>query len=157
MEIVWTSDLNTEIEVIDNQHKRIVDYINRLDIAIEEQNRILVGQVLSDLVDYTQSHFAFEESLLEEVNYPHSKPHKAVHELFIKRVEEYQEKHNNGADVAEQVHAMLATWLTLHIKKDDMTYVSAVRANIRQVLRDKKEGNWLSRSLEQFFKPVQSS
>mgnify|MGYP000449754985 CR=1 FL=1 len=28
--IVWTQDLNTGIDVLDNQHKRIVDYINQL-------------------------------------------------------------------------------------------------------------------------------
>jgi hemerythrin len=154
MEIVWTSDLNTEIDVIDNQHKRIVDYINQLEFAIKQQSRTLVGQVLIELVDYTLSHFAFEESLMEEAEFSLAVSHKAVHELFIKRVGKYQERHNNGENVAEQVHAMLGAWLMHHIKRDDMTYVSAVRSNIQHVIEDKKEGNWLSRSLTQFFMPM---
>jgi len=36
MAIEWTNDLNTGIDVIDSQHKRIVDYINELERAIKQ-------------------------------------------------------------------------------------------------------------------------
>lgn len=150
--IIWTNDLNTGIEVIDNQHRRIVDYINQLGTAIKRRNRDAVGTVLNELVDYTVSHFAFEESLLEEVGYQYAKPHKAVHEMFIKRVSGYQEKHNAGEEVGPQLYAMLSTWLIHHIKRDDMAYVSEVKAKITRVVENKNEGNWLSRSLGRFFK-----
>jgi len=152
MTIPWTPDMNTGIEVIDNQHKRIVDYINQLGQAIHQRNRATVGTVLDELVDYTISHFAFEESLQEEVGYQFAKPHKAVHDVFIKRVAKYQEKHSAGADVAHQLHSMLSTWLVHHIKRDDMAYVSEVRAKVTTVVQNKTEGNWLSRSLGRFFK-----
>ncbi len=109
MTILWTTDLSTGIDVIDNQHKRIVDYINQLGDAIKQRNRISVGSVLDELVDYTVSHFAFEESLQEEAGYLYAKPHKAVHEMFIKRVAKYQEKHNAGEDIAPKLHGMLST------------------------------------------------
>lgn len=152
MPIEWTSDLNTGIEVIDNQHKRIVDYINQLENAIKQQSRLSVGQVLDELVDYTLSHFAFEESLQEEAGYKFGKPHKAVHDLFAKRIAAYQGKHNAGEEVAEQLHSMLGTWLVHHIKRDDMAYVSEVNASITHIVQDKKEGGWISRSLGRFFR-----
>jgi len=150
--IVWTQDLNTGIEVLDNQHKRIVDYINQLGAAIRQRDRAAVGAVLNELVDYTISHFAFEESLQEEAGYQYATPHKAVHEVFIKRVAKFQEKHDSGEDVAPQLHAMLSTWLIHHIKRDDMAYVKEVNASINRIVENKKEGNWLSRSLGRFFK-----
>lgn len=150
--IQWTKDLNTGIEVLDNQHRRIVDYINQLGAAIKGSDRALVGAVLNELVDYTISHFAFEESLQEEAGYQYAKPHKAVHEVFIKRVAKFQEKHDAGEDVAPQLHAMLSTWLVHHIKRDDMAYVKEVNASISRIVENKKEGNWLSRSLGRFFK-----
>lgn len=85
MKIVWTNDLSTGIDVIDNQHMRIVDYINQLKDAIQQQNRLIIGRVLDELVDYTMSHFAFEESLQEAAGYLYAKPHKGVHGMFIKR------------------------------------------------------------------------
>lgn len=75
MAILWTDDLNTGIDVIDRQHRRIVDYINDLELAKAKQDREAVGKVLDELVDYTLSHFAFEESLQEEAGYKYCKPH----------------------------------------------------------------------------------
>ncbi|HEY0666418.1 MAG TPA: bacteriohemerythrin [Gallionella sp.] len=152
MAIEWTDDLDTGIDVIDAQHKCIVDYINQLEIAIGQGDRLAVGRVLSDLMGYTLSHFAFEESLQEEAGYANTEPHKAVHNLFAKRVAKYQEAHNNGEDVAEKTLDMLSSWLVHHIKRDDMGYVNEVRASIDHIVNDKKEGGWLSRSLSKMFK-----
>ena len=152
MALVWTDDMNTGIGAIDSQHQRIVGYINQLGNAIELQNRLVVGQVLEELVDYTLSHFAFEESLQEEAGYALAKPHKAVHDMFIKRIAKYQERHNAGEDIATQLHGMLCTWLVHHIKRDDMAYVSDVQANIANIVRDKTERGWISRALGKFFK-----
>lgn len=149
MAIEWTLDLNTGIEVIDKQHRRIVDYINFLEIAHEKQNREAIGQVLDDLVDYTLSHFAFEESLQEEAGYKYCKPHKRVHELFVRRVNEYQERFRLGDDVAAEIHKMLSTWLVSHIKRDDADYVDAVKTNMLGIVAEKETqggfGSWLKR------------
>ena len=152
MAIAWTSDLNTGIDVIDEQHKSIVDYINELERATQLRDRAAIGHVLDELVDYTLSHFAFEESLQEEAGYKFSKPHKAVHDVLAKRVAAYQARHNAGEDIADQLHVMLCTWLVHHIKRDDMAYVSEVRANMINIVKDKNEGGWISRSLRRFFK-----
>lgn len=155
MAIAWTSDLSTGIDVIDNQHRRIVDYINQLELATSQKSRNLVGQVLDELVDYTLSHFAFEESLLEEAGYKFAMPHRAVHQIFVKRVARYQERHNAGEDIAEQLYGMLATWLIHHIKRDDMAYVADVKARVSTTAPNEQGGReqgWISRSLKKFFK-----
>ena len=152
MTIAWTNDLSTGIEVIDNQHKRIVDYINELEKAISLQNQLTVGHVLNELVEYTLSHFAFEESLQEEAGYKFSKPHKAMHDIFVKRIAAFQDRHKAGEDIAEQLHCMLGTWLVHHIKRDDMAYVADVNASINHTVGDKKTGGWLHNALGQFFK-----
>ena len=54
MEITeWTQDLNLGIEIIDSQHRRIVDYINDLTHAIIAENQAEVADVLERLRDYT--------------------------------------------------------------------------------------------------------
>jgi len=149
MGIVWTADLNTGIDAIDNQHKRIVDYINQLEAAITQANPLSVGQVLDELVDYTLSHFAFEESMQEEAGYKLAKPHKAIHGVFIKRVGDFQKRHKAGDDIASELHNMLGTWLVHHIKRDDMAYVSEVKDSIH--MHERKESGWVGRSLVRFF------
>ena len=151
MTIKWTDDLNTGIEVIDKQHMRIVDYINDLENAHQKQDKEAVRQVLDDLVDYTLSHFAFEESLQEEAGYKYCKPHKKVHELFVRRVNEYLERFKLGDDVTAEIHKLLSSWLINHIKRDDADYVAAVKANMLGIIseKEKKEDvGWFKR----FFK-----
>ena len=151
MTIKWTDDLNTGIEVIDKQHMRIVDYINDLENAHQKQDKEAVRQVLDDLVDYTLSHFAFEESLQEEAGYKYCKPHKKVHELFVRRVNEYMERFKLGDDVTAEIHKLLSSWLINHIKRDDADYVAAVKANMIGIISEKekkKDDGWFKR----FFK-----
>ncbi|WP_454456811.1 bacteriohemerythrin [Thauera phenylacetica] len=151
MTIKWTDDLNTGIEVIDKQHMRIVDYINDLENAHQKQDKEAVRQVLDDLVDYTLSHFAFEESLQEEAGYKYCKPHKKVHELFVRRVNEYMERFKLGDDVSAEIHKLLSSWLINHIKRDDADYVAAVKANMIGIISEKekkKDDGWFKR----FFK-----
>ena len=151
MTIKWTDDLNTGIEVIDKQHMRIVDYINDLENAHQKQDKEAVRQELDDLVDYTLSHFAFEESLQEEAGYKYCKPHKKVHELFVRRVNEYMERFKLGDDVSAEIHKLLSSWLINHIKRDDADYVAAVKANMIGIISEKekkKDDGWFKR----FFK-----
>lgn len=152
MAITWTADLDTGITVIDQQHRRIVDYINQLEVAQLAGDRVLVGQVLDELVDYTLSHFSFEESLQEEAGYQFAKAHKRVHELFVRRVNEYQKRFNAGEDIAEEVNKLLSAWLINHIKHDDADYVSAVRPQMESLTEDRRKEGWLSRSLGRFFR-----
>ena len=99
--LVWQEDLNTGIQVIDTQHKRIVEMINQLHDAQAQHDRALLGNVIEELVDYTLSHFAFEETLLEDSGYQFTRAHKKVHELFIKRVSDYRLRFESGEDVAD--------------------------------------------------------
>ena len=127
MPIVWESRLDTGIEVIDSQHKRIVDYINDLESAKSKADKHLVTDVIEQLIDYTQSHFGFEEAMLEEAGYKFLKPHKKVHELFIKRVTEFTVRAAKGEEIADELHSMLCKWLLNHIANEDRDYAQAVK------------------------------
>jgi hemerythrin len=148
--IQWTEDLNTDIQVIDSQHLRIVEYINALDDIKESHDRDEVGRVLNELVDYTLSHFAFEESLMEDAGYPFINGHKMVHELFVKRVGDFQQRFKMGEDIAEELLTVLKSWLINHIKSDDNDYAETVRHNMKNINATKEDG-WLSRSVRKFF------
>ncbi len=128
--LTWSHDLDTGIEVIDNQHKRIVEYINSLYEASQTGNREQVSAVIEQLIEYTLSHFTFEEELMEQAGYPFSKAHKRVHELFARRVSEFQQRFELGEDVTEHLLTLLKTWLINHIRRDDADYASVVKENV---------------------------
>lgn len=154
MYLKWTEDLDIGIGVIDGQHRRIVDMINKLHDVQLASDRDAVGQVIEELVDYTISHFAFEEAMLEEAGYVFTKAHKRVHEVFIRRVSDYQLKFNGGEDVSGELKGMLGRWLFSHIRNDDQHYVEAVAKNLRELSSDRSEAGWLTRATRNFFRVV---
>jgi len=118
----WDPSLSIGIDVIDNQHRRIVEYLNELDAANVTRDRNKVSHVLTGLIDYTKTHFTFEESLLEKSGYPLSDSHRRVHETFVSHINTYRERHDRGEDITRQLMSELRIWLTNHIKKDDADY-----------------------------------
>lgn len=127
MPIDWNASLETGLDVIDEQHKRIIDYINRLDSARTTGDRRRVAEVLDELIDYTQSHFVFEESLMEEAGYAFLKAHRKVHEIFVKRVDAYIARLDRGEDITQELQKTLTRWLLNHIRNEDRDYVEAVK------------------------------
>lgn len=83
--------------------------------------------MLEQPVDYTLSHFAFEEDLMEQAGYPFIPDHKKVHTLFTKKVADFQQRFEPGEDIARQLLTTLRTWLVNHIKRDDADYPEIVR------------------------------
>lgn len=146
----WTDDLATGIQVIDEQHKRIVDYINELHRVRETGNSSEVHQVLEGLLDYTITHFHFEEELQQKANYPFLRAHQRVHEIFMKRVAAFRERANSGEDVVPELLSMLKVWLSSHIKGDDRDYVEAVKKVVGDEGINDNAG-WLSSTLKKFF------
>ncbi|MDH5572089.1 MAG: bacteriohemerythrin [Gammaproteobacteria bacterium] len=145
----WDSSLSIGIDIIDEQHKQIVDYINKLDTAIKEHDNHAVKYVLDELVNYTRSHFYFEESLMEKGNYPHFAAHKQVHESFTNRINEYVEKFEHGAEVGRKLLPILRIWLTSHIKRDDKDYGPWATEALEK--GDFGHQDWLNKSLSSFF------
>ncbi|MBI4807487.1 MAG: bacteriohemerythrin [Nitrosomonadales bacterium] len=147
----WSSDLDTGIDVIDKQHRRIVDYLNELNSANSSGDQAVTNHVLNELVDYTLTHFAFEEELQEKAGYPFLKAHKRVHEIFTKRIAEFQRRAAGGENVAPELLSMLKIWLVNHIKGDDADYAPSVKKALNLEGTVDKTGGWLGSALKKFF------
>lgn len=144
----WNQTYNIGIDVIDNQHRQILDYINALEQVKNTGQRDKIKEVLEDLIDYTQSHFSFEENLLEQVSYQYLPSHRGIHELFVKRLNDYRLKFEKGESIEKDLYRLLSKWLINHIQHDDQDYVDAVRDNMLSYLRkqeEKKGKSWFSR------------
>lgn len=148
--IPWTAELEIGIDVIDGQHRRIVDYINRLRDLSGGSDRAVVNQVIADLIDYTYSHFAFEEALMEEAGYPSLAIHQRTHQAFRDRVDVFKRRNEEGEDVASPLAELLQTWLLEHILHDDTSYADLVREKMPR-LHGRGNGTWLGDMVKRFF------
>ncbi len=148
--IVWTDDFSTGIDVIDGQHKRIIHYINQLADAQNTKDPGSTSEVLINLIDYTFSHFAFEESLMDEAGYIAADIHKKTHEGFREKITYFQQKHNDGVDVTNDLTKLLNIWLINHIADDDSSYAPVVKENIQGINKIENQG-WLKNMSQKFF------
>ena len=140
----WDDSLNTGITIIDHQHRGIVDYINQLHDAALSDDREKTTEVFQGLINYTTSHFAFEEELLEQNKYPLLGAHKRVHANFVNRIQKYYQAHQAGKNVAKALSGELQIWLTSHIKNEDGDYANNVQIKA-------PTGSLLSRMVARFF------
>ena len=152
----WDPAFSVDITVIDNQHKRIIDYINELGTVSMYHNKDKVHTVLVSLIDYTLSHFSFEESLMQEAGYSMLEAHKKVHFAFIERINFFKERYENGEDIAKQLMMDLQIWLVNHIQHDDTDYKEIVQTMLQKKQIAPMEGQikdgWLTTLIDKFFK-----
>ncbi len=120
----WKPEYSVNIERIDAQHKHLVSLLTRLHYAIaEESERIAVGKILSELVDYTKYHFSTEESLLRAYQYPNYENHKKQHNDLKKHVYQLQEDFILGsATVSYEMLTFLNNWVENHILGTDKQF-----------------------------------
>lgn len=123
--IEWSDDLSVGIEEIDDQHKVLVELLNRLHVAITERHgNEVASEILDELIDYTRIHFAVEESLMRLLDYPDFAEHKAHHEDLLAQVLQMKTKVEQGqARVGFELLHFLKKWLTGHIMEEDTLYV----------------------------------
>lgn len=133
MQMVFSADLATGNEMIDTQHQELIDRVNGLLKSCEEgKEKVKAVETLDFLMDYTVFHFEAEEKLQEEAGYPELAAHKALHQQFVKAVEELkemlEEEEGPTEAFAEAVRKNVVEWLTNHIQISDKKVAEFVRA-----------------------------
>ena len=120
----WTEDLSVGVKAFDEQHRMLVDFINRLNQAlIVGDTQTAVADILTGLVKYTITHFAAEEELMTAHGYPDYDRHKKEHDSLTAQVSDYQERFNSGrVKFSLELIQFLRDWLVKHIKGSDKSY-----------------------------------
>lgn len=154
--ITLPKEYRTGIHAVDQQHQRLVNMVNQLDEVRKapyqsfDQKQLAVGDVVTEMVDYTITHFAFEESLQEDANYKYFNAHKRIHELLVQRAGEYKERWASGEDIVDELYDVLSRWLFNHIRNDDCAFAPAVKARMKEL--DLQNTSWIGQLLKRFSK-----
>ena len=120
----WSDDYSVGITSIDDQHKKLINLINQLQTAIDySTGGAYEREALDELVDYTKTHFSYEEGLMEQNEYPDFVAHKAQHVKMIKVVENVLAEYEKDPDTAmSNAVSYLKDWLIKHINGTDKEY-----------------------------------
>ena len=120
----FSENLGTGNEMIDAQHKELIERMNGLLESCEGGNEKLTAiKTLDYLSDYTDYHFKAEEQLQKDIEYPGYEKHKAQHEVFKQTINELQEmlQEEEGPSEAfvEKVEENIVKWFYVHIEGFD--------------------------------------
>lgn len=123
--ITWDSRFSVGIPVIDQQHMKLVDYINELHDAMKiGKAKDVLSEIIRNLVNYTNTHFTTEEKYMNTNGYPGFQDHKKEHAEFVNKVTEFQKNFNNGSSsVSIDIMNFLRNWILNHILVEDKKYV----------------------------------
>jgi hemerythrin len=122
----WIDDYSVGVKQFDDHHKRLIGYINELqDAMLVGKGKDVLGNILKNLIDYTQIHFKAEETQMLKWNYPAFLGHQKEHLDLTKTALELQEKFESGQTaLSVKTIAFLKDWLTHHILVVDKQYSS---------------------------------
>lgn len=128
--MLWTDSLQLGIDSIDQQHRWLVDATNRLydEINSPTPDRVVLGNILEGLVDYTMNHFVLEEELFQRFDYPENAAHKAEHDAFTAQAMALLLQFEDGESVGQPTLEFLKEWLLHHIMQVDRAYAPFLKA-----------------------------
>ena len=124
----WSSNYNTNNEHIDEQHMKLVNFINDIYSAIYEDDVDRVKNIFNMTLDYTKYHFSDEEKLQQENSnkYKKIKEHFEQHRSFENLVDKKIQELNSAKDwktTALDMANILSKWLIQHIGVWDKEFV----------------------------------
>nr|CRH07409.1 Putative methyl-accepting chemotaxis sensory transducer [Candidatus Magnetococcus massalia] len=124
--IPWDEKYSVGVQILDQDHQRLVNYINRLEAAgAVGQSQVALARVVRALLDYTHFHFQREEEMMEQTGYAELDRHKEHHRTLVDQVQKYNERiKNEGLDMIDEVLQFLKGDFLNHILTVDKGYDS---------------------------------
>lgn len=142
MSIEWNSKYETNISEIDTQHRKLFELLNNLEtLYLKNKGKLTentkeIKKAISDLEQYTLSHFLIEERIMEDNDYPNLEDHKIQHNKFTEKINDLKNKlfHDGILEdeskldsFLEDLVKYLKLWVSNHITIQDMDYKPYIR------------------------------
>lgn len=125
----------TGIESIDQEHARLFELAQETQSLLGDNllydKTEKLNSLISELIDYTKTHFAHEEDFMRGIRYVGIESHMALHRKFEDNLMQFDpdclEDAESQDEIVEKLLGFLITWLIDHIQRVDMEYVKTIR------------------------------
>jgi len=122
MVLIKTEDnLKLDIPEIDSQHEMMISLVNLIhETMLEGADKATLDGLLLQLLEHTQTHFAYEEELMSRYNYPGFEAHRSEHSRLIEHLVDLIARYNKGELLLSfAVVLELKGWAIVHIEQLD--------------------------------------
>ena len=124
MKLVWTSSMNTGIDLVDTQHRRLVDIVNGIYEALVKGKTIReLGPSFKELISYTKTHFSDEQKMMRDFKWGSYSKHESMHKDLTKQVVDFVAELEKGKQIkSDDLILFLKDWLIKHIMSEDKKF-----------------------------------
>jgi hemerythrin-like metal-binding protein len=125
-----TPKMQTGIDEIDNQHRKLISWANFLAIDDADDTDQKVAEALDNLQDYVVYHFQTEEEAMDRYDYAKMDKHKKQHLRLMNEVNDLFSR-SRGKEASEgtlaELQYMFTDWIQLHIKEWDQPFATFLK------------------------------
>ncbi len=118
----WSDSHRINVRDLDGQHRMLATLIRDLhDVMKDARSPETITGVFDEVVAYTTYHFAAEERLMRDSEFPGYLLHKAVHDDVKERLVQLRQQFDTGgrSAISVAVFEFLRDWLLSHIETED--------------------------------------
>ncbi len=129
--VEWKGKFSVGISIIDQEHKKLIDIINKA-IIVEEQNynHEETKELIGEMLEYSEKHFSTEEAYMKKFEFPEYQLHRKEHLNFTdKALMSYNKLIKGDYHIAKEILEYLMQWLVNHIQVTDKAYIYCFNKN----------------------------
>lgn len=121
--IGWSEELELGDEVIDTQHKMLIQTLeDTYEACSRGEGLKQLEETMKSILEHVDIHFKDEEAIQRRYNYPHYEIHKKIHDNYRREISEIiKKKTENGYTIKDlaQVISYLTRMIIQHIQEED--------------------------------------
>lgn len=112
------------IDPIDQEHHRLFEIAGMVYDSLNKCDAdAIVRNALTELIDYTATHFASEEARMEAAGYPGLESHRRLHRQLLTQVRDMEMRAEFGDRyLPGELNRLICAWMTQHIQATDKEF-----------------------------------
>lgn len=119
--IEWNARFELGVESVDREHRELIELINTLHRAMcagSAHDEVVTG--LGRIYAQVAAHFALEEKLMRDANYPGFDEHKLDHDTLLEEIVEIRDMvAADGHYSQQELSRSLDRWFSDHVRTFD--------------------------------------
>lgn len=124
MKLEWKTSNSVGIKELDDQHVKLIEITRDLSVGVNSKFKVEAAEVaIEDYRAFAKTHFAYEERMMAEADFPGLNEHRLEHEQFFKDLDALEARLRGGDESASlALLEMAKVYLRDHIGTMDKAY-----------------------------------
>lgn len=134
----WVNAYSVGIDEIDNQHKTLIDLLNRVAMGQESllKSKVKLIKIVYEIKSFAILHFATEARYMKKFMYPEIEDHLKEHDFFLETISLIENGLKNlQPNVPMDILLVLKKWFVKHLTSTDQQFYAFMKHEAPEELK----------------------